>query len=90
MSQGVQVTAKATLSADGGEVTHSKGAWSESYPVRDLPGRLAFYRAMRDRNAPRDRAGVITGPGPYAASYEDDVRALERVEKMARVMGGIR
>lgn len=83
------VTARATLSADGCTVTHSKGAWSESYPVAKLAAHLEFYRAMRDRLAPRDRSGKATGPGPYASSYADDVLALERVEKMARVLGAI-
>lgn len=77
----------ATLSADGLTVTHRGGSWSITFPVADLPRWLEFYRGLRDRLAPRDRNGKVTGSGPYAAFYEADVAALERVQKMAKVMG---
>lgn len=76
------MTARATLSADGATVTHRNGEWSSTFPVADLPARLALYRGLWSRGA---KAGQ---PGPYAASYEGDIAALERVERMARIFGG--
>lgn len=70
----------ATLSADRATVTMQGARWSSTFPRADLPGKLAFYRALRDR-------GGKGGPGPYARFYEPSVKALERVEKMARVLG---
>jgi len=35
---------KATLSDDGQSFTLARGAWSNSYPLADLPKWLAFYR----------------------------------------------
>ena len=72
----------ATLSEDRAAVTlQGDSGWSEIFPVTDLPAKLAFYRTLRDRGA---KGGA---PGPYARFYEQTVRGLERVEKMARVMG---
>ena len=65
----------ATLSADRATIHMRKGAWSMSCPVADLPHWLAFYREMRDRKDGR------------AEFYRADVVALERVEKMLRIMG---
>ena len=35
---------KAELSEDGQSFTLTRGAWSNSYPLADLPKWLAFYR----------------------------------------------
>ena len=42
--------------------------WSETFAIADLPGKLAFYRGLRDR------AG-----GGFARFYEPTVAALEAV-----------
>lgn len=67
---------------NGNRTLHmSKGAWSMACPVSDLPKWIALYRTLRDRGA---KAGE---PGPHAACYGPDVIALEKAEKLARVMG---
>lgn len=75
------IAARATLSADGKAVTHSKGSWSETFPISALPDRLTLYRGLWHRGGKKGE------PGPYARFYEADIKALERVEKMAKVMG---
>lgn len=72
----------ATLSADRATVTLQGAHWSSSFPLADLQKWLLFYRSMRDRGSK-----VKGQPGPYARHYEPTVKALERVEKMAKVMG---
>ncbi len=44
--------------------------WSETFDVSDLPGKLAFYRGLRDRAS-----------GRFARFYEPTVAALEAVER---------
>lgn len=71
----------ATLSFDRQTVTMRGERWLSVFPISDLPGKLRFYRGLRDRAA---KPGAT---GPYARFYDPTVKALERVEKMARVMG---
>jgi hypothetical protein len=61
--------ASATLSADGRTVTHRKATWSHTFPVADLPQKIARYRGLRDRDGRK-----------YEAFYRDDVAALEAVQ----------
>lgn len=44
--------------------------WGETFPVADLPGRLLFYRGLRDRSG-----------GRFARFHEPTVAALEAVER---------
>lgn len=60
---------KATYDSATGTVTHSRGSWSDTFPVADLGRRIAFYRSQQERFP------------DHAASYEDDVRVLEAVAK---------
>lgn len=73
----------ARLSADGKTVVLSGGGWSDTFEISNLTSQLAFYRGLRDRGG---KAGY---PGPYAAHYEPTIKALERVEKIARAMGSL-
>lgn len=57
--------ASAELSPDRGTVIHRKGNWVTSFPVSELPSKIAFYRSLRDRKAKR-----------YASAYAEDVAAL--------------
>ncbi len=61
--------ARATLSADRRTVTHRKATWSHTFPIADLPQKIAHYRGLRDRDG-----------GKYEAFYRDDVAALEAVQ----------
>jgi len=70
----------ATLSADRATVTMQGAKWSTTFPRNRLAEKLAFYRSLRDR-------GGKGGPGPYARFYEPSVKALERVEKIAKALG---
>jgi hypothetical protein len=72
----------ATLSADARLVIFRAGTWSQVFPVEQLPTQLAFYRALRDRVPAK--GSLSTG---YAQHYEGDVKALERVERLAKIMG---
>ncbi len=57
---------KATITIDSasGTYTHTKGAWTGTFPIADLGRWLAFYRSQQERY-------------PFhAAAYEPDVRAL--------------
>ena len=57
----------ATYDSATGMVTITRGAWSHTFPVADLPIQIAFYRLQQERFP------------DHATSYEDDVRALEAV-----------
>jgi hypothetical protein len=48
-------------------------AWSETFGLEHLSGRLTLYRDLRDREQ-----------GMYASIYQDTVEALEGVEREAR------
>lgn len=60
----------ATLDPTTGLVTLTIKAWSEAFPVDDLPSKLNLYRGLRDR-----------ARGMYASFYSDTVEALEAIAK---------
>lgn len=53
-----------------GRVRVSRGNWSDSFPVADLPGWIRFYERLAAR------AG-----GRFRRSYDADVAALRNVQK---------
>jgi len=55
----------ATVDSTSGTFTLTKGVWTGSFPVADLPKWLAFYRRQRDLFP------------THASSYDGDVKALE-------------
>lgn len=59
----------ATYDSEVGTFTLSKGPWSGTFPISDLPKWLAFYRRQRELFP------------AHAASYDDDVMALEELLK---------
>jgi hypothetical protein len=59
----------ALLSADGCTVTHRAGTWSHTFPIHELPQKIARYRALRDRDGRK-----------HEQFYRDDVAALEAVQ----------
>lgn len=67
------MAAKATYDSEARTFTFGKGVWSGTFPVADLPNWLAFYRRQRE-----------LFPG-HAASYDDDVEALEAVRELVIV-----
>ena len=69
-------------------VTLRGRVWDATFPVNQLPEQLVFYRSLRDRDAPRDKGGRVTKPGPFACHYTSTIDALERVEKMLMIFGG--
>lgn len=73
---------RAILSSDQQSFILRGERWIASFPIADLGKQLRFYRLLRDRSAPKDKAGKATGPGPYAAHYISTITALERVERM--------
>jgi hypothetical protein len=58
----------AVLEADGKTFTITRGAWSNSYPLNDLPKWIAFYRRQAD---------LVPGQ----TCYLDDIQALESLRK---------
>ena len=54
-----------TIDSTGGTFTMTKGSWSGTFPISDLPKWLAFYRRQRELFP------------AHAAVYDDDVKALE-------------
>lgn len=56
--------ANITIDSTSGTFTHTKGAWTGTFPISDLPRWLVFYRGQQERYPAR------------AASYEADVEAL--------------
>lgn len=55
----------ATYDSEAGTFTLTKGTWSGTFPIDDLPKCLAFYRRQQELFP------------DHAASYGDDVGALE-------------
>lgn len=55
----------ATIDSDGNTVTMTKGSWSITFPLDELPNWIAFYRRQQVMFA------------PHARSYDTDVLALE-------------
>lgn len=53
-----------TIDSDAGTFTMTKGVWSGTFPVSDIPKWLAFYRRQQERFP------------AYAAVYASDVRVL--------------
>lgn len=68
---------KATLSADGKSLRMSRGQWSMTIPVEEVPKWLDFYRGLWGRGAKAPGQ-----PGPWAVFYEENVKALEFVTRM--------
>lgn len=58
---------KATYDSAAGAFTLTKGTWQGTFPVDDLPKWIAFYRDQRERYP------------AHAATYDDDVKALEKL-----------
>ncbi|MGN6303585.1 MAG: hypothetical protein ACTHNH_02130 [Mesorhizobium sp.] len=56
---------KATTDSETGTVTLTKGVWSGSFPIADIPHWLAFYRRQQHLFP------------SHASSYEHEVKALE-------------
>ncbi|MBN9035441.1 MAG: hypothetical protein J0H53_05180 [Rhizobiales bacterium] len=59
----------ATIDSTTDMITMVKGTWSQSFPASDLPRWLAFFRQQQERFP------------VHAASYADDIRALEALLK---------
>ncbi|MGN6304805.1 MAG: hypothetical protein ACTHNH_08320 [Mesorhizobium sp.] len=57
----------ATYDSEVGTFTLTKGPWSGTFPISELPKWLDFYRRQRDRYP------------EHAASYTSDVEALEEL-----------
>lgn len=57
---------KATIIIDSASrtYTHTKGAWSGTFPITDMPRWLTFYRKQQELYP------------PHAETYEPDVKAL--------------
>lgn len=62
------MTTTAVLDQEGTTFTMTRGAWTNTYPVAELPKWIAFYRRQ---------AELI----PDQKSYIEDVRALERLQR---------
>lgn len=58
----------AILDPEGTTFTVARGAWTNTYPLADLPKWIAFYRRQ---------AELV----PDQKCYADDVRALERLQR---------
>jgi hypothetical protein len=66
------VNRTATYDSETGTFTLSKGPWSGTFPISDLPKWLDFYRRQRERHP------------DHAASYTTDVEALEALAAQMR------
>jgi hypothetical protein len=62
----------ATYDLVAGTFTLSKGPWSGTFPISDLPKWLDFYRQQQERDP------------DHAASYAEDVKALEALGAQLR------
>lgn len=62
------MTTTAVLDLNSVSFTMARGAWTNSYPLTELPKWIAFYRRQ---------AELI----PDQKSYIEDVRALERLQR---------
>ncbi len=58
---------KVTFDSAAGTFTMAKGAWTNTYPIADLPKWLEFYRTQQ-----------VMFPR-HAWAYEDSVDALEKL-----------
>lgn len=58
---------KVTYDSAAGTFTMANGAWTNTYPISELPKWLAFYRRQQEQ-FPR-----------YAASYQGSVEGLEKL-----------
>jgi hypothetical protein len=56
---------KATIDSEKGTITLTKGVWSGSFPIADIPHWLAFYRRQQQLFP------------SHASSYGHEVKALE-------------
>lgn len=76
-SRGYTATMQTTAIIDSanGIITMTRGAWSQTFAIADLPEWLAFYRRQRELFP------------VHAAHYDDDVAALE--ELAGRVCGSV-
>lgn len=72
-----------TLDRAAGTAVLRKGAWSQTVPLADLPIWCRLYRNLWARKPNRTFGTDTTTPGPWAAFYEQDLRALERANKEA-------
>lgn len=61
-----------TIDSAAGTFTMRRGAWSGTFPVSELWTWLDFYRSQQERFP------------EHAASYADDVRALEGAVKAVK------
>lgn len=64
---------RATYDSKTGTFTLEKGIWRGTFPVADLPKWLKFYRQQMERYP------------AHAASYSEDVRALEALAAELRL-----
>jgi hypothetical protein len=62
----------ATIDSTAETFTLTKGVWSGTFPIADLSKWLAFYRDQRERFP------------DHAAAYDDDVKALEALDRQLR------
>lgn len=65
----------ATYDSATGKYTHTNGDWSNTRPIADLPGDIAFYKAQQERYP------------AHASTYEDDLRALEALARQLAQAG---
>ncbi|MGN6142285.1 MAG: hypothetical protein ACTHOP_01710 [Mesorhizobium sp.] len=66
------MTATTAYDSEAGTFTITKGVWSGTFPISDLPKWLDFYRRQRDRYP------------NHAASYTSDVEALKALTRQLR------
>lgn len=78
---------RAALSIDGASILIIGQRWRQKISAAELPEHLAFYRKLRDRDAPRDKAGKITSNGPYHQFHTQTVEQLEAVERKIKEAG---
>lgn len=71
-----------TFDRPAGTVEMRKALWWQVVPIADLPRWLRLYRGFWSRKPDaKGRAPDLKTPGPWAAFYEDDLRALEAAVK---------
>jgi hypothetical protein len=61
------MTTEVTYDSTAGTFTMTKGSWTNTYPVSDVQKWIDFYRRQQERFP------------AYAAIYDEDVRALEKL-----------
>jgi len=62
----------ATYDSAVGTFTLTKGPWSGTFPIEDLPNWLDFYRRQQQRHP------------DHAAAYQGDVEALEALARQLK------